>query len=377
MRRPVLGWIACATFLFSTRLAVAQSTLQTLQQELKDAQQQHQDITAQTLSNFLSQIEQAMGGPDAALALFQQAGGTLPDPSPVVTDHALETASEKSARLALDQGRLTRLGALVQLHCGMMRYAALFVVKPNQKGLQNDWVAWLKSAPPLYLQASLPAATQNTEPTPTPHKRKKIGQDDTLAPAPPPRIKSPEMYVKTMHDSIISKFLGFNAWADSDQGGWSVKDLPKLYRANVLDPLRATPTTDTLAVWDAYISMANADEKDNDNWNQVVYPPLQFERACDDYTIAPSTEKLEGLVNLIKANPTYPQADDWITRVKQFMDDYAAHHGGQVTTAQNSAPTPATSAPAGNSNTTVTTQQQGDMTIVTTRTNSAPTISPH
>ena len=62
--------------------------------------------------------------------------------------------------------------------------------------------------------------------------------------------------------------------------------------------------------------MANADEKDNDKWaHEVDFPPLQFDRACDDYAVTPSTEKLEGLVNLIKANPTNPHADDWFTRV--------------------------------------------------------------
>ena len=173
-----------------------------------------------------------------------------------------------------------------------------------------------------------------------------------------------------MHDSVISKYLGFKAWGDKEQGTWAVSDLPKLYRTNVLEPLRATPTADTLAAWDAYIAMANADEPDNDKWNQVVYPPLQFDRACDDYSVTPGTEKLENLVNLIKANPTFPKVDDWISRVHQLMDDYRARRGGGAPVVQNPA---TTSGVTSNPNVIVTTVQQGDETIITTHTNSAPT----
>ena len=177
------------------------------------------------------------------------------------------------------------------------------------------------------------------------------------------------MKTKALHDSIISKFLAFNLWADKEQGGWSVREIPKLYRANVLEPLRATPTADTLAAWDVFIAMANADEPDNDKWNQVVYPPLLFDRSCDDYAVTPSTDKLETLVNLIKANPTYPKVDDWITHVHQLMDDYRARHGGGAPVAQN--PATPTASPT-NPNVSVTTVQQGDETIITTHTNSAP-----
>jgi hypothetical protein len=195
------------------------------------------------------------------------------------------------------------------------------------------------------------------------------------------------MREKTMRDSIIGKFLGFRSWGDrppdagsasgsasdsKDQGGWAVRDLPKLYRANVLEPLRVVPTTATLEAWDTYIAMANADERDNDRWNETVYPPLQFDRACDDYAVAPSTEKLEGLVNLIKANPTNSHADDWIARVRLLMDAYRASHGGPAMTAENPATVPAPSATATNPNVIVTTVQQGDATIITTHTNTAP-----
>jgi hypothetical protein len=367
-----VGWIAWGAFLFQGGFAVAQNSLDTLDQELKEARQLHQEVTAQALSNFFSQIDAAMASPDAAVALYQQAGGALPDPAPVVTAYTNETPSEKEARLAVDQANLSRLGAVLQLHCGLMHYAALFVVKPDQKGLQNEWVAWLKSAAQIYPQLAVPSG--NSDQAPQPHKRKRDAEGGAPGAPRPPPFNPADMKGKAMRESIIGRFLGFKGWADKEQGGWSVRDLPRLYRANVLEPLRASPTTATLAAWDTYITMMNADENDNDRWNHVVYPPLQFDRACDDYAVAPGTEKLEDLVGLIKANPTYPQVDDWIARVHQMLDDYRGRHGGAPAAAQTPATAPS---PAGNPNVTVTTVQQGDATIITTRTNSAPVNPQH
>jgi hypothetical protein len=409
MRRYVWMWFAGGAIFFHGGFAMAQNSLDTLLQELTDAKQQHQDVTAQVLSNFFSQIDPAMDSPDTAIALYVQARSAQPNfvppdidqtnesplldsllacgipPTPVATQHEEESLTEKEARLAIDQANLARLAAVLQLHCGLMHYAALFVVKPDQKGLQNDWVAWLTSAAQIYPQTSVPAVPADQNPKPS--KKKKGDEDGPAVLIRPPPFDPAGMKGKALRDSVISKFLGFKAWPDTglnagnasgssfdskDPGGWSVKDLPKLYRTNVLEPLRASPTTATLAAWDAYIAMANADEKDNDQWNQVDYPPLQFDRACDDYAIAPDTEKLEGLVNLIKANPTNPHADEWITRVHQLLTDYRAQHGGNAPDAQNPA-TPAPSVPAANPNVSVTTEQQGDATIITTHTNSAPT----
>ncbi len=372
MRRYLWGYIAGGAYLLQGGFAVAQSSLDALQQELNEAKQQHQDVSSQVLSNFFSQLDPAMASPDSATALYQQAGGAMPDPSPIVTQNEDETPTEKQARLAFDQANLTRLGTVLQLQCGLMHYAALFVVKPNQPGLQNDWVTWLKSAAQLYPQIAVPA--QPDAPPQEHHKkRREDGQGNAKAQTRPPPFDPSDVAGKAMKDTAISKFLAFNAWGDKEQGGWAVKDLPKLYRTNVLEPLRASPTADTLAAWDAFIAMANADEKDNDKWNQVVYPPLQFDRACDAYSIAPSTDKLEALVNLVKANPTYPKVDDWISRVSQLMGDYRSHHGGGPASAQNPAgPTPSNIA-AGGTNVTVT--KEGDMTIITTNTNSAPSPS--
>jgi hypothetical protein len=180
-----------------------------------------------------------------------------------------------------------------------------------------------------------------------------------------------------MHDSIISRFLGFKSWGDKEQGGWAVRDIPQLFKEKILDPSRTAPTQATLDAWDIYIAMANADEPDNDKWTSTVYPPLQFERAFDDYAIAPGTEKLETLVQIIHANPTHPQADDWIKRTKQLLADYGAKHGApspSTATESNPAPPPAVT----NSNVIITATKDGDATIITTHTNATSNpATPH
>jgi hypothetical protein len=373
MRRRIWGWIAGVAFLFSGAFAMAQNTLDALVQELNEAQQKHTEVTDKMLSTFFAQVDAAMASPDAALTLYTDpkgVNGPLPPPVPPSTVNEHETQTEKEERSALDQANLVRLGNALQLHCGLLHFAALFALKPDQPGLQNAWVEWLKSAAPIYLQLAPPF--DRTPPSPPDLVQAAAHEDHENKHdlhRPPPFIPN-DVKGRSVRDSLITKYLGFTACNDKDQGNWAVRDIPRFYRVNVLDPLRTKPTLATLAAWDAVIAMANADEPDADNWNNNINPSLQFDRACDAYLVAPSTERLETLVSFIRSNPTNPKAGDWIKRVHELIDDYRARRGGAAAAAPNPAvPTPA---PNGNPNVTVTTVQQGDMTIVTTRTNSAP-----
>jgi hypothetical protein len=383
MKRCGLGCIALGAFLFHGNIAHAQSAMmKALQDELNQAKLKHQQATSLMLSNFFSQVNTAMASTDGAIDLYVKAGGTIPDPSPVLTLHENESASEKEARLALDQENLTGIGTVLMLHCGMLHYAAMFALYPDQKGLQADWVTWLKRAAQVY-----PLVTGPAQPPPPPPPRKKSEHDHEFQHNPgPPVLQRPapynlsELREKTMRGSIIGKFLEFKYWGDKEQAGWAVKDIPKLYFDNVLTPLRVTPSPATLAAWDVYISLANAEEKDNDKWTNDVFPPLQFERAVDAYQVTPSTEKLEVLVNLIAANPTNPATTDWTARVQDLINGYGAHRSGGVTPnlapAVRVAPTPGGTPGAPTPAVTTTTVQQGDMTIITTHTNAAPVNAP-
>jgi hypothetical protein len=377
MKQLGLGraWLALAICLAAAGTARAQTSLDALEKDLDEVKQEHLDATNQTLTNFLSTLENASASPNAALQLYEQAGGALPDPTQVSSRYAYETPSEKAARLARDQANLSSLGYVAQLHCGLMRFAALFLEDPAPPTLQSDWTTWLKGAAQIYPQTSGNA----------------------------------ELRKMTMKDSPISSYLNFHGWGDKDQGGWTVYQLPDFYRQYVLEPLRNPVVADALPAWDTYIAMCTADiapiqadlahiqaeeseltelesegaghqhhhsdSGDNnsgtggtqsngrmgdlqyradqdqlklDKWNNEDLPELQFERACDDYTLAPDTEKLQVLVELIKAHPTHPRIDAWIAKVHDLLQSYKASHPGSSDAASTTSTTdtpPATNAP--------------------------------
>jgi hypothetical protein len=352
-----------------TGFARAQSTLDALEQELKEAQQQHDDVTAQNLSNFFSQVDQAMQSTDASVQLWQQAGGAMPALTGTTTQYSTETVSEREAREAKDKVNAQALGGMLQVHCGLLHYGATFITNPKQKGLQDDFNGWLQKIAAVYPQIGAPASADNG---PAPggggggyhhHHDGAGGGGGGGAAAPPPPLNFGDLKGKTLHDSPITKFLGFTAvFKDKDQGSWSVKQIPALFKSNILDPSRATPNQTTLGNWDIYVAMEQADETDPDKWTTTDYPPLQFERAYDDYAISPGTDKIETLVQIIHANPTHPSAPDWLTRTKTLLDAYRSGHGGAAPAVVQNTPSPTTpTAP-----TNVTVEQQGDAQIITT-----------
>jgi len=178
-----------------------------------------------------------------------------------------------------------------------------------------------------------------------------------------------------MKDSVIANAFNFYSWGNKEQGTWSVNDLPDFYHKQVLDPLRESPNADTMAAWDVYISMRNAIQSDSDKWTIVEYPALMFERASDDYKGTPSMEKLQVLVDLIKANPKCPTLDDMLTKVHDMVKDYRSRHPGAASPQGKTETASSTTAPV-DPNVKVTTTKEGDMTIVTTQTNAAATTQP-
>jgi hypothetical protein len=288
--------------------ARAQTSLDELQKDLDQVKQEHQDATTQTLATFLNALQNAAARPDAAVQLYQQAGGDMPAPTQVTTRYEHETPTEKAQRLAQDQANVSALGGMLQLQCGLMRFAALFMEQSPPATLHDDWTTWLKSVAPAYPQLAGADSIRNM----------------------------------TMKESPISAYLNFHGWGDKEQGGWTVRKLPAFYRQYILDPLRNPIVADVLPAWDTYIAMRSANAANNpDKWNNEDLPELQFERTCDDFALQADTDKLQTLVQLIKDHPTHPKVDEWISTTHDMIAAYKAQHEPGSTT---NAPT--TNAPA-------------------------------
>lgn len=283
---------------------MAQSTsIQVLEQDLQQAKTQHDAASSQQMTDFISALDAASQNPNAALDLYQKAGGDLPDPTPISKHYAYETPSEKAQREAQDQQNLTTFANIAQIHCGLMKNAALVASKPQDPKVNADWLEWLKSTAAIYPQLAGKLPLKNT----------------------------------TMKDSIISKYLGFHGWGTSDPGMWSIQQLPALYKQLVLEPLRNPPGPGTIDAWNTYIAMMQADDPDPTHFAQSTEPALDFDRAADDFAIRPTMDKLQVVDQIIKSNPTSDHMDNWIARAQQMITQFA---GGGATHSQLPGATP-------------------------------------
>jgi hypothetical protein len=352
------GGILILGLLLPLPAARAQSSLDLLQKDLDQLKEEHQEVASKNFDYFLTALAGAATSPDSAEKLYFQAGGAAPEPAKVRTQYEHETPTEESAREALDQATMASFDGALQLHCGMMRLAALYVTQPKLAGLDDAWIAWLKSASQSYPQiaAAITDPRVTAAPAPDAEADNSDGHHGHKKPEPPPDAKidaSSGIRNLAMRDSPISNYLGFHAWGDKEQGQWRIADLPRLYRDDILEPSRKSPTAATQAAWDVYIAMMNADQPDADRWADVDYPALQFEKACDDFKSEPSTDKVEALIAFIKAHPTHPQIDDWINRVHNLIEGYRAQGQASAAPASSSAlppiePDPVTPTPATN-----------------------------
>jgi hypothetical protein len=293
--------------------ATAQTSLDVIIQDLKEVKQQHDQAASQAMTVFLTSLDAASQSGAQSLDLYKRAGGALPDLSPVHHHYEYETPTEKEAREAIDAQNYAAAAVVVQVHCGLMRYAALLTLKPAPPGIQDQWIEWLKTISQVYPQLAGDRALKNV----------------------------------AMRDSVISTYLQFHGWGNSEQGGWAVRDIPRLYRDLVLEPLRHPPGPGTLDAWDAYTNMVQGDEPDHDKWTSSDEPPIDFDRGADDFAIEPTLDKLATLDAIIKANPTSDHLNDWIARLTAMITVYqqgGANHS-QVPAATPGTPTSAAAGP--------------------------------
>jgi hypothetical protein len=348
MRRLGVALAGLAVLFVCDISARADTAVDELEKDLNDVKATQQATSDQSLSDFLAQTLAASQDSNTAFQLYQTAGGAVPDGAPIQSHHAHETAEEKGAREAQDSVLMGPIALVAQLHCGMLHFAVLYATSPNQKGLHDDFVAWLKTTPDIFNQI----------------------KDDDLKQA------GRNLKRSSMKESVIASYFSFFNWGNVDQAGWTIYDIPKLYRSEVLDPLRTTPTADTLAAWDVYIGLRNTSEPDGKKWNVVEYPAMMFDRGVDDYAVEPSMEKLQVLVDLIKANSACPTVKDMISKTHDLVADYRKRHPSAATPQAETATASGATSSAPDPNVKVTTTTQGDMTIITTQTNTATTTPP-
>jgi hypothetical protein len=286
-------FLLCAglTAFLAVGVVRAQTSLQVIQDDLKTAKAQHDDANSQVVTTFLSSLAEASGNPSAALDLYQKAGGELPEATAVKSRYDYETPTERAKRQAADLRIYNNFAEMVEVHCGLMRNAALLTVQPNKPGVQADWLTWLKETAQLYPQLT--------------------GDADPKAVA--------------MKDSVINRYFDFHGWGKSDMGTWTVSAIPNLYRTQVLEPLRQRPSPATLEAWDTYIAMREADETDTEKWTHEIQPELAFDRGADDFAIRPTMEKLATLDAIIKDNPSSDHLDSWLSRMQGMIAIYQGH----------------------------------------------------
>jgi len=296
--------------------AHAQTSIDVLEQDLKRIKEDRASNSSQVMVGFYSALDPATNNAQAAMDLYQKAGGPVPKGADVVTRYEHETPDEQAAREASDSSAMQGYDGVVQLHCGLMRFAAMQIKSPETPHLSEDWIAWLKNAAQLYPQVAAHEFKITPEASTIPG-----GPPSTTPPAPISSGAGGRDFRYTpLRDSPISNYLNFHGWGSSEQAGWSVSDLPRLYRQFVLDPLRTTKSPNLIPAWDTYLAMRQATEGQSDRWASETAPALQFERANDAWTVSPTVENVGAMVDIIKANPTHAQVDDWTAKVQTILD---------------------------------------------------------
>ncbi len=300
----LLRWTPLALLLAFTSATFAQTdTLNTLQRELNELKVYQKKAEDDTFAKFFKEITDASTDPDKAMDLYQSAvealatkpeDGASTDPnnpgqaSHTPTPRPHHPKPEKPQ--TIDDKALTP--TLVMAHCGLVRFSALFILKPETPGLKQSFAVWLESVGSNY-----------------------------------PDIGRNELKGVAVVDSVITKFYGLNL-GDSDEGKWSLKKTPELYKLDVLKPLADANDPKVLTSWNTYGGMLHFDETDEDRWTRVVQPSLVFQMRLAAYKLAPGADKLAALFEVIKQNPLHPEAKDMIATVSDLLAAAKAQFGG-------------------------------------------------
>jgi hypothetical protein len=101
-----------------------------------------------------------------------------------------------------------------------------------------------------------------------------------------------------------------------------------MYSATIL-PLAESEAKNSLPdLWDARINAEGAFRKENMTepefilWGQNELPALRWQRATYLYQKGPSLiNAMADMLKLIKDNPSHPDAPDWVSQLREFINE--------------------------------------------------------
>ncbi len=273
IRRILWGWLVLG--LCSGELS-AQTTVDTLENALRDVKRVREQSEKATQEAFLTRLTGAATSGQAARALMKEVGMDLPDPEfpPDLprTDTTLEQRREHQQKVAEAEARVGHIDRCLQAHFQLMRFGYQFATMQAGAVGNPEWESWIKST----------ASNYGT-------------------------IRAFDLAGQEIGSSKVIRYFQVKELAGKPEAGWSLRQIPQLYREFILTPLREDKNPQLGQAWDQYIAMRSQEMRDADRWRDEEEPWLQFQKQADLFRIAPSDIKLTEIVNLIRRNPQHPR----------------------------------------------------------------------
>ena len=120
----------------------------------------------------------------------------------------------------------------------------------------------------------------------------------------------------------LDRYLNREGWSNSPT------NIGGMYSATIL-PLAESEAKNSLPdLWDARINAEGAFRKENMTepefilWGQNELPALRWQRATYLYQKGPSLiNAMADMLKLIKDNPSHPDAPDWVSQLREFINE--------------------------------------------------------
>jgi hypothetical protein len=146
--------------------------------------------------------------------------------------------------------------------------------------------------------------------------------------------KGDEGQVKKMHDSIINRplagspvvqWLRLGEYVNVPNWEQSPNNVNGIFERIVLPELRTQKDPRVLEYWDMRMKReADAASRTRlsfevDKYNTVRRPALMWKRASELVVLGQKNKAISEMVGLIKANPTHPEAANWLLEIEQLV----------------------------------------------------------